>query len=252
MTKLISKLQKVFGATGAVGPTGATGITGVLGQFGSYAASAPAYSEDIETIQALDAYGIGISAALVNNAPPAIQDINGLFYMISKQLAYLMQQGIPEWNADTTYYIGSFCTRPDGINGELFVSVTNDNINNELTDTLNWMIYETKMVKDISAETSYTVAYNDMYLYSEGSNNQSILLPTSSTTNKGRKIAIMSKETSQRNITITADNSSSIDGQLTPVYLNTIGVSETNSASTFFCTGDSGWSSFQSYFLKYS
>ena len=50
------------------------------------------------------------------------------------QLAYLMQEGVPEWNADTTYYIGSIVN--DGL-GNCYRSLTDSNLNNALTDTTN-------------------------------------------------------------------------------------------------------------------
>ncbi len=100
MAKITIADQKIF--------AGVTGYTGVVGQFGSYKAGAAAYSIDPDIIQALSAYDSGLAASLTNNAPPTIQDLNGLFYLISRQIAYCLQMGIPEWDALTEYHYGSF------------------------------------------------------------------------------------------------------------------------------------------------
>lgn len=185
MSKITTKLQKVFGATGA---------TGNLGQFGSLAAGNPTYTDDVETVQSLNEYGIGLVAALINGAPPAIQDINGLFYMITKQIAYLMQQGIPEWNAGTTYYVGSFVSRPDGDDGEIFISVADDNLNNALSDTDNWMLYDSKKITLITGSTTeHTVAYDDAIIICKLIGDCSVYLPEATTLNKGRTILIINK-----------------------------------------------------------
>ncbi len=126
MAKIARKTQKIFGST-----AGGTQIA----QFGSLAAAAPAYTTDPETIQALANYLTGWYGAVVGSNSPAIEDMNALCYLYAYQLAYVMQSGVPEWDAETTYYIGSFAS--DGA-GYLYVSLTNDNLNNALTSVANW------------------------------------------------------------------------------------------------------------------
>lgn len=41
---------------------------------------------------------------LTGNIRPYAEDMNGVFYVHSYNLAYLLQAGIPEWNADTPYF----------------------------------------------------------------------------------------------------------------------------------------------------
>lgn len=242
MAKITTKLQKVFGATGP---------TGVLGQFGSYKEGAPIYTNDVETIQALNEYGDGIASALVNGAPPAIQDINGLFYVISKQIAYLMQQGIPEWNAATNYFIGSFVTRPDGTNGEIFMSVANDNLNNALTDTTKWMLYKSNKITSYTASNSYSVGYDDAYVNYSFSSGGSIILPEALATNKGRMIHILNTSAYNHTLTVSALGTpyGQIDGQQY-VYLRTTGAIP-NTFSKFISNGSS-WDVIDQFFLQYS
>lgn len=242
MAKITTKLQKVFGATGP---------TGVLGQFGSYKEGAPLYSDDVETIQALNEYGDGLASALINGAPPAIQDVNGIFYVISKQIAYLMQQGIPEWNASTTYFIGSFVTRPDGTDGEIFMSVANDNLNYALTDTTKWMIYKSNKMTSYTASNSYSVGYDDAYINYSFASAGSIILPESVATNKGRTVHILNSSAYNHTLTVSALGTpySQIDGQQY-VYLRTTSIIPA-SFSKFISNGSS-WDVIDQFFLQYS
>lgn len=242
MAKIITKLQKVFGATGP---------TGVLGQFGSYKENTPTYSDDVETIQALNEYGDGIASALVNGAPPAIQDVNGLFYVISKQIAYLMQQGIPEWDAATNYFIGSFVTRPSGTDGEIFMSVANDNLNNALTDTTKWMIYKSNKMTSYTASNSYSVAYDDAYINYSFASAGAIILPEPVATNKGRAVHISNSSAYNHTLTISALGTpyGQIDGQQY-VYLRTTSVIP-GTFSKFISNGAS-WDVIDAFSLQYS
>jgi len=126
MAKIDRKLMKIFG-------TNATAQQ--RGVFGSLAAGSPAYSTDPETIQSLSNYLGGWFDAVLGNNSPAIEDMNSLHFLFAYQLAYLMQAGIPEWNDETTYYIGSLATNSTGT---VYVSRTDNNLNNILTNTTNW------------------------------------------------------------------------------------------------------------------
>jgi hypothetical protein len=63
--------------------------------------------------------------------------MNALQFLFSRQLAYLFQSGIPEWNAETAYYVGSWATDSAGIP---YVSLVDNNINNALTDATKWKV----------------------------------------------------------------------------------------------------------------
>jgi hypothetical protein len=181
MVQLYVETQKVFGATGA---------TGVLGQFGSFKNGSPTYSNDPDVIQALSNFGQGLAAGIVNNAPPAIQEIDALFYLISRQIAYLLQTGIPEWNANTTYYVGSFVSAINGENGAIFMSVANDNLGNDLDDTSKWMLYESNKFVAYTGASDYLVAYDDRYIEVQNAGNVNLVLPEAVSANKGRQIYV--------------------------------------------------------------
>lgn len=96
-------LQKIFGSTGG---------TSEFGQFGSNQASPPGLNtKDLDVIQALSNYDQGWYAATANaGEPPRIEDMNALFLLLTSQMAYALQKGIPEYDADEEYYPDvSFC-----------------------------------------------------------------------------------------------------------------------------------------------
>lgn len=106
-----------------------------LAVFGSMATGTPVYSNDIEELQSNEAYQVGWDAATLEDKAPFMEEMNGLQYGITRQLAYLLQQGISEWDAGTTYYIGNFVAQ----NSRLYISLTDNNIGNSPIDSAdNW------------------------------------------------------------------------------------------------------------------
>lgn len=130
MAKITRKNQKIF--AGNVSPTD------VVAQFGSLAALSPQYSSDPDVIQALPAYGAGWAPALINapggNSSPAFQDDNAIKFLVTRQLAYLFQSGLAEWDTSTIYFIGSWVQ----VAGVCYVSKTDNNQGNAVTDGNNW------------------------------------------------------------------------------------------------------------------
>lgn len=166
MAKLTRVPQKVFGSTGGVGEFGA---------FGSDALGIPTTTKNLETIQSLAPYNQGLFAATNNaNEPPRIQDINGLYLLFSSQLAYMFQNGVPEWHAGQDYYaVISYCQK----GGVIYRSVTgtdgSPNVNNDpaTDDGTNWESGEAsfrslKFDLDRKGFTGYAL-YTDAYLPSK-------------------------------------------------------------------------------------
>lgn len=133
MAKTITrKNQKQFGKDGD---------TTYFGQFGSETAGFPLKTKNVETIQALSAFSTGWQDAVVSsNKAPFLEDMNSIMYVTIYQLCYLFQEGIPEWNADTTYFIGSMCRKES--TGQIWISRIDDNLGNALPSGLtpdgNW------------------------------------------------------------------------------------------------------------------
>lgn len=124
MTNIPRKTAKIFAETA---PTGQVGV------YGSKAAGSPAYSKDPAVIQSLDEYVEGLYSG-TQGFSPAIEDMNALFYLMSYQVAYTLQKGIPEWDAGTTYYLNSFVSS----GGLIYRSVQNTNLNHAVSDPAWW------------------------------------------------------------------------------------------------------------------
>lgn len=105
-------------------------------QFGSLAAFNPVPTKDASVIQALSAFSEGWQKAVVLESSPTWEDFNALFLLVTQQLAYVLQEGIPEWDADTVYYKGSIVKVGD--DAKQFRSIVDDNVGNETTDDLFW------------------------------------------------------------------------------------------------------------------
>ena len=107
--------------------------------FGSMATGTPVYSNNIEELQNNEAFDLGWDAATLEDKAPFMEEMNGLQYAITKQLAYNFQEGVPEYDAGTTYYIGSICKVLEDGKPVLYTSLTDDNIgNNPVNDSTNW------------------------------------------------------------------------------------------------------------------
>lgn len=110
-----------------------------IGQFGSALAGTKLNTQDVATIQALDAYSQGWGSAVIStrNFPP-IEEVNGALKTISYQACYLLQEGIPTYDINTEYSNTSIVKSISGNELILYVSNTNGNIGNPLTDSTYW------------------------------------------------------------------------------------------------------------------
>ena len=174
MDKIVVKNQRIF--------AGSSGATGNISQFGSYKAGATIYSEDISTLQNLSAWTTGMTGACSATNVPTIQDLNALFYVLTRQLAYLMQSGIPEWKATITYYIGSIVSN---CAGDIYISVIDDNLNQALTDSTKWVISLSDNIT--TAGANYTPIASDNIINVVYTDFSGFTLPAPSPVFAGRK-----------------------------------------------------------------
>lgn len=128
MAKLQRKTQKIF-----AGNTTSDQITA----FGTAKTSSPVYTTDLDAIQT-NTYTQGWTPSLMSDLAPYLQDSNALWFLITSQLSYLFQQGIAEWDAGTEYYIGSIVKVVSNDICKYYQSLTNNNVNNVVTDTSYW------------------------------------------------------------------------------------------------------------------
>jgi hypothetical protein len=128
MAKIIRVLQKIF-----AGNSNETGV------FGSAAADTFVKSTDIEEIQSLDAWESGWTAATLTTLKlPTLNETEGVSRVVTQQIAYLLQEGVPEYNADTVYYENSIVKETG--TAKLYKSLSDDNEDNALSDDANWIL----------------------------------------------------------------------------------------------------------------
>jgi hypothetical protein len=124
---LARKLQKVF----------ASSASNDVRAFGKLAAGGTiSYSQDPDVIQSLSAFLNGWASATVGNHSPSLQDMDSLFFLLTYQIAYLMQRGIAQYHAGQTYAAYDVCVDPDGTG--IYVSQQADNTGNALNNPTWW------------------------------------------------------------------------------------------------------------------
>lgn len=135
MARIDRKTQKIF-----AGQAGSKEITG----FGTAKLDTPIYTTNLDEIQNVNFLN-GWQSALLSDKSPWEEDMNALFYTLSKQLAYMFQEGIPEYDENTTYYIGSLVKTIDNQgNITIYKSKTNENTGNPILDNNYWSIYQSE------------------------------------------------------------------------------------------------------------
>lgn len=147
MPKLERINQLIF-----AGNSGSREIT----EFGTAKNTEPVYTKDAAAIMNNN-YLEGWDSAVLPDRAPYMEDSNGLYYMITRQLAYLFQAGLAEWNADTTYYQNSFVQ----VNGVIYYSLTNDNTGYEpATHPTYWADFWGTVKTDIATLNTNVAALN--------------------------------------------------------------------------------------------
>lgn len=156
MAKLTRKLQDIFGDGAG---------TSEIGVFGSDSAGLPATSKDLDVIQSLSQFDNGWFSATANAAePPRLEDRNGLDFLLTAQLKYLFQAGLPEWIATEKYYLDDSFVNLNGIIYQAILGddVTNDNTNKSPdTNPLWWrIVVDTTIIDpwDVAEAVSYESA----------------------------------------------------------------------------------------------
>jgi len=148
MPKITRAAQKIFG--------GSLGAPGNIAQFGSLAAGTPNYTLNPVTIQALAEYDAGWAPATLGTKSPAVQDMNALDYLITRQIAYLLQAGLAEWDAATPYYVGSWCQ----VGGVPYVALTDNTGQDPVTETNDWQLVATSLAPSMKGVAKAWIFFN--------------------------------------------------------------------------------------------
>lgn len=210
MARLTRQIQKVFSLD-------ATNV----GQFGSAQLGTKVESKVLATLQALDAWLNGWNDAVISgNKLPPLEEFNALQYVVTYNLAYLFQDGIPEWQTDTTYYQYSIVKKTNST--QLYKSIADNNTGNALTDATKWAFL---MDLNLFTRTTFNnaaaaIVATDRYVAQVGTMSASRIctLPAASAVNPGYEITIQDESgtvTSTNTIVVTRAGSDTINGGAT-------------------------------------
>lgn len=133
MSRIARSTQQIFGAAGNVGTGGfGAAANGVL-------TTELATSSSLSTLQTGQSgmwAGGWLGAVLGSTKFPPLEDMNAINYVVTTQLAYILQQGIAEYDAGTTYYVNNVVMNPGTY--QLYGSKINSNTGNALSNTSDW------------------------------------------------------------------------------------------------------------------
>ena len=109
--------------------------------FGSIKAGSPVYTKDISQIMNAN-YDAGWSDAVEDDYAPYRQDRNALDITTTQQIAYLLCEGIAEYDSNTTYYFGQITKVIESTLVKIYMSIA-DNNTSAVTDTTKWVLFMT-------------------------------------------------------------------------------------------------------------
>ena len=116
------------------------------------------YSIDPAAIQAQPDWGLGwTSSQYEGTRAPYVFDRNAVDLVCFQQIADILQDGIPQWDAGTTYYLNSIVQ----YNDQKFISVIDSNLNNvppNLASNGYWTFINFPSLKQLIAPTR-TILY---------------------------------------------------------------------------------------------
>lgn len=227
MAKITRKIAKVFGLSSGVSE---------IAQFGSLAAGSPAFSTDPTVIQALSNWLGGWFQGVEGANSPAIEDMNAFCYVMAYQVAYLLQTGVGEWDATTTYYIGSLVNDGTGV---LYRSLTDSNLNNALSSSANWAnaFVAGGIQRTVTASDTFLASDQTVIMNNTGGTAQETL-PATATTAVGKRLTLIRAATSTFLAQIKGNASENIFSQLGTS--NTFDLPDAGDSVTVENTG-SGW-----------
>lgn len=215
MAKLPRVLQRLFGST-----AGGTEV----GQFGSLAAGTPITTSDPVVMQSLSNWLGGWNSAVIGSNSPCIEDMNAVGVVLARQLAYIFENGVPEWETNTTYYVGALVS----VGGVLYQSLTNSNLGNATTDTTNWKLQNSRQ-RVVTATDSATSA-DDVLLCDASSGTFTQTLPTAASM-KGRRLTVKATTAGANLVNTVGSGAELID------FANAYQALNSGESATFLSTG---------------
>lgn len=139
MAKIPRKTQKIFAENAG---------SLMLTAFGTAMTNNPTYTTDLDVIQNAN-FQSGWASAITSDKAPYEEDTNGLFYAFTQQIAYILQQGLSiEYDANTTYFKGSIVAVINDATVSFYISMTDNNTGNNVTDGVNWQLHSISKIED--------------------------------------------------------------------------------------------------------
>lgn len=151
------KYQKIFG--GSLTPTGNISV------YGTKKEGNVSYSDNLDLIQSNN-WLLGMIGGTSQDKAPYLQDLNGIFYTITKQLAYIFQAGIPEWESQTEYFANkSFVS----YGGNIYIALQDNTNKQPNTELAYWQVVNKDVFLNngLSFENTYSYKKNDCVNYTD-------------------------------------------------------------------------------------
>lgn len=151
------KYQKIFG--GSLTPTGNISV------YGTKKEGNVSYSDNLDVIQSNN-WLLGMIGGTSSDKAPYLQDLNGIFYTITKQLAYIFQAGIPEWESQTEYFANkSFVS----YGGNIYIALQDNTNKQPNTELAYWQVVNKDIFLNngLSFENTYSYKKNDCVNYTD-------------------------------------------------------------------------------------
>lgn len=192
MAQLQRQLQKIFAGLS---------LEDQKAVFGSMKTGTPVYSTNVTALQSSD-YEQGWQNALMQGKAPFLEEMNGVQYGLSSQIAYILQSGIPEWLNTETYYTDDFCR----VGHIIYYSLSDNNVGNNPSTTSGFW----QEIANYTTATSIVSGLTKLYA-SSGSNTDGTitqagiteLLPSDATSTDAGVVKLYSETGSNTDGTIT-------------------------------------------------
>lgn len=192
MSKILRKTAKLFGVTAAANQ--------MAQAFGDFANATPIRTDgptaDPTLIQSLAIWSDGWFDAVDGVNSPAIEDMNAAFLVMFWQVAYLLQTGVPEWDTNTVYFIGSIAQDGQGNSYScIFDNAGAGQSGNALTNITFWKSLNRAPTTSItSGPNTITLAENGtIFLVDTSGGSVEFDLPAASSVGSGFEFSIIDK-----------------------------------------------------------
>lgn len=152
---LTRQTQKVFGSNANANQ---------LAAFGTMKTGTPVYSSNLSTLQTT-AYTQGWDEAILNDKAPYMEEMNAVQYGLSYQIAYLLQEGVGAYDANTNYSDTSIVKTIESGKLYFYRSLIENNVGHALSDPSYWQKINISDLRNIGEIVQSTIPLTDAGLH---------------------------------------------------------------------------------------